>query len=224
MTRWRMWFSAAMGVRPTVGAYGAMDALDRRSIRRVTRLTHRGKVAGDVAEARLAVALARQTQQREPSLSAYVVIALLAIGGLTTFVVQAVQGDVDAFGVILGALGVWFTVTTIQGRLRIRNALKAEQLNLRILEGAGEEPPSDSIAQIEVPPAALVAAGVVAFFAYGIPFGALQLLDSESTLTVGGVFAKGAFFGVFMTIFQLTYGRRLTERRTERKAAATRSR
>jgi hypothetical protein len=138
--------------------------------------------------------------------------------------VQAVQGDVDAFGVILGALGVWFTVTTIQGRLRIRNALKAEQLNLRILEGAGEEPPSDSIAQIEVPPAALVAAGVVAFFAYGIPFGALQLLDSESTLTVGGVFAKGAFFGVFMTIFQLTYGRRLTERRTERKAAATRSR
>jgi hypothetical protein len=35
---------------------------------------------------------------------------------------------------------------------------------------------------------------------------------------VGSAIASGAFFGVFMTIFPLTMGRGIAERRSERKA------
>ena len=52
------------------------------------------------------------------------------------------------------------------------------------------------------------------------PFGLFQLAGSDATHSASTVIAKGAFFGVFMTLFQLTMGRNLTERRSERKAEA----
>jgi hypothetical protein len=216
-----MWFGAANGLKPSVELVQAMDALDHRTVRRVTRLTRRGKVASDAAEARLAVALAHQTRQREPPASAYAAIALMTAVFLGVFIVQAVRGEIDSLGIILGACGLWFIAFTIQGRIRIRNAITAERLNLEVLRATGEPySPSWSTAQIEVPPAAFAAVAGFMFFAYGVPFGLLQLAGSDATHSASTVIAKGAFFGVFMTIFQLTMGRNLTERRSERKAEA----
>ncbi|MFI4992099.1 MAG: hypothetical protein ACHQCH_00590 [Solirubrobacterales bacterium] len=138
---------------------------------------------------------------------------------LGIFVVQAVRAEIDAFGIITGACGLWFIAITIQGRVRLRNAVTAERLNLEILQRAPEPySPSWSPAQIDIPPAALVAIAIVMVFVYGLPFGLLQLVGPDATHSASTVIVKGAFFGVFMMIFQLTVGRSLTERRSERKA------
>lgn len=219
MMQWRMWFGAANGMKPSVELMQAMDALDRRTVRRVTRLTRHGETTSNASEARLAVALARQTRQREPSGSAYLFIAILIAVFLGLFAVQAVRGEIDALGIISGASGLWFIAFTIQGRLRLHSAVTAERLNLKLVE-RGSEPysPSWSPAAIDIPPAASVLIALVMFFAYGLPFGALHLIDGDATHSAGSAIASGAFFGVFMTIFQLTIGRSITERRSERKA------
>jgi hypothetical protein len=219
MMQWRMWFGAANGMKPSAELVQAMDALDRRTVRRVTRLTRRGEVASNASEARLAVALAHQTRQREPPGSAYLFIAILIAVFLGIFTVQAVRDEIDALGIIAGAGGLWFTAFTIQGRLRLRNAVPAERLNLELLEKASVPySPSWSPAAIEIPPAASVLIALVMFFAYGLPFGVLHLVDGNATHSAGSAIASGAFFGVFMTIFQLTIGRGIAERRSERKA------
>jgi hypothetical protein len=219
MTRWRMWFGAANGLKPSVELVQAMDALDRWTVRRVTRLTRRGEVAPNASEARLAVALAHQTRQREQPGSAYLFIVILIAVFLGIFAVQAVRGEIDALGIITGAGGLWFTTFTIRGRLRLRSAVTAERLNMKILE-RGSEPysPSWSPAAIDIPPAASVLIALVMFFAYGLPFGVLHLVEGDATHSAGSVIASGALFGVFMTIFQLTIGRGIAERRSERKA------
>jgi hypothetical protein len=217
-----MWFSVANGLKPSVELVQAMDAVDRRSIRDVTRLTRRGKLAPDVSQARLAVALAHQTRQREPTASAYATIAVLIAIFLGIFIVQAVRGEVDSLGIITGACALWITAFTIKGWIRIRNAVKAERLNLEILQATTEPySPSWSSAQIELPPAALVAVAVFMFFAYGVPFGLFQLIGTEPTRSASSAIAIGAFFGVVMTIFQLTIGRGIAQRRTESKAELT---
>jgi hypothetical protein len=221
VARWRMWFGAANGLKPSVELVSAMDALDSRTVRRVTRLTRRGKVASDAAEARLAVALAHQTRQREPTVSSYVALAVMIAVFLGIFIVQTIRGEIDSFGIITGACGLWFILFTIQGRIQIRNAPKAERLNLEVLRATGEPySPSWSTAQIEVPPVAFVAVVVFMFFAYGVTFGLLQFTGPDAAHSASTAIAKGAFFGVFMTAFQLTIGRNLTERRSERKAEA----
>jgi hypothetical protein len=218
MSQWRLWFNTANGVKPSVELVEAMDELDRRTIRRVRRLTRRGKVAANPCGARLAVALAHQTRQREPSASAYATLALMIAIFLGVFVVQAVGDEIDAFGIVLGACGLWCTAFTVQGRIRIRNAVTAERLNLEVLEATPEPySPLWSAVQIEVPPVALVAIAVFMFFAYGLPFGLMQLAGPDAAHSASTVIAKGAFFGVFMTLFQLTMGRNLTERRSEQK-------
>jgi hypothetical protein len=219
MIRWRMWFGAANGLKPSVELVHAMDGLDRRTVRRVTRLTRRGKVVSDAPEARLAVALAHQTRQREPTASAYATIAVMIAVFLAIFIVQAVRSEIDSFGIVIGACGLWITAFTIQGRIRIHNAMTAERLNLEILQRAPEPySPSWSAAKIDIPPAAFVAVALYFFFAFGVPFGLLQLAGPDATHSAATVIAKGAFFGVFMTIFQLTVGRGITQRRAERKA------
>ena len=219
MTRWRMWLGAANGLKPSVELLYAMDALDRRTVRRVTRLTRRGKVASSASEARLAVALAHQTRQREPPGSAYLFIAILIAVFLGIFAVQAARGEIDALGIITGAGGLWFIAFTIQGRLRLHNAVTAERLNLELLE-RGSEPysPSWSPAAVDIPPAAFAAIVLVMFLLYGVPFGVLQRIDGDSTHSAGSAIASGVFFGEFMTIFQLTMGRGIAERRSEQKA------
>src|SRR5580658_2978240 len=129
-----MWLGAANGVKPSVELVQAMDALDRRSIRRVTRLTRHGNATSNPSEARLAVALAHQTRQRAPTPTAYAVFALAISVYLGIFVWQAARGEVDAAGILTGAAGLWFTAFTIQGRIRIRNAATAERLNLEVLK------------------------------------------------------------------------------------------
>jgi hypothetical protein len=59
------------------------------------------------------------------------------------------------------------------------------------------------------------------FFAYGVPFGLFQLIGTEPTRSASSAIAIGAFFGVVMTIFQLTIGRGIAQRRTESKAELT---
>jgi hypothetical protein len=214
-----MWFGAANGMKPSVELVQAMDALDRRTVRCVTRLTRRGEVASNVSEARLAVALAHQTRQREPPGSTYLFIAILIAVFLGILAIQAVRGEVDALGIIAGAGGLWFTAMTIQGRLRLRNAVTTERLNLELIE-RGSEPysPSWSPAAIDIPPAAFAAIVLVMFLLYGVPFGVLQRIDGDPTHSAGSAIASGVFFGVFMTIFQLTVGRGIAERRSEQKA------
>ena len=56
------------------------------------------------------------------------------------------------------------------------------------------------------------------FLLYGVPFGVLQRIDGDPTHSAGSAIASGVFFGVFMTIFQLTVGRGIAERRSEQKA------
>jgi hypothetical protein len=221
MARWRMWFGAANGLKPSVELVQAMDPLDRRTVRRVTRLTRRGKAASDASEARLAVALAHQTRQREQPDSAYLFIAILIAAFLGIFAVQAVRGEIDALGIIAGAGGLWFTIFTIQERLRLRNAVTAERLNLELIE-RGSEPyaPSWTPAAVDIPPAAFAAIVLVMFLLYGVPFGVLQRIGGDPTHSAGSAIASGVFFGVFMTIFQLTMGRGIAERRSERKAQA----
>jgi hypothetical protein len=219
MMRWRMWFGAANGMKPSVELVQSMDALDRPTVRRVTRLTRRGEVTSNASEARLAVALAHQTRQREQPGSAYLFIVILIAVFLGIFAVQAVRGEIDALGIITGAGGLWFTTFTIRRRLRLRNAVTAERLNMKLLE-RGSEPysPSWSPAAIDIPPAASVLIALVMFFAYGLPFGVLHLVDGDATHSAGSAIASGALFGVFMTIFQLTIGRGIAERRSGRKA------
>jgi hypothetical protein len=136
---------------------------------------------------------------------------------LGVFIVQAALGEIDYLGIVTGAGGLWFIVLTIRGRLHLRNAVTAERLNLEVLEQTGAPySPSWSPAQIEIPPAALISIAIVTFIAYAVPFGALQLLGHEQTDTASTAIAKGAFFGVFMTIFQFTLGRGIAQRRSER--------
>jgi hypothetical protein len=214
-----MWLGAANGVKPSVELVQAMDALDRRSIRRVTRLTRHGNATSNPSEARLAVALAHQTRQRAPTPTAYVVFALAIAVYLGIFVWQAADGEVDAAGILTGAAGLWFIYMVILGSIRLRNAATAERLNLEVLQRASEPySPSWSPANIDIPPAAFLAITVAMFFLYALPFGLLQLAGPELTHSASTVIAKGAFFGVFMTVFQLTLGRSLTQRRSERKA------
>ncbi len=214
-----MWFNAANGVKPSVELVQAMETLDHRTIRRVVRLTRRGKAAVNPSEARLAVALAHQTRQREPSASAHATLALLILVCLGVFVVQAVGDEIDALGILLGTCGVWFTAFTVQGRIRIRNAVTAERLGREVFQEAPEPyTPSWSLAQIEVPPAASVAIAVFMFFAYGLPYGSFQLIDGNATHSASNAITAGVFFGAFMTLFQLTTGRNLAQRRSERKA------
>jgi hypothetical protein len=221
MARWRMWLNAANGLKPSVELLQAMDGLDRPALRRVTRLTRQGNVASDPAEARLAVALAHQARQREPTASAYAAIAFMIASFLGVFIVQAVLGEIDAFGVVLAAAGLWILAVTARGRIRIRNAVRAERLNLEVLRATSEPySPSWSAAQVEIPPAAFAAIAVFMFFAYGLPFGLFQLIGTEHAHSASAAISAGAFFGVFMTIFQLTMGRNLTQRRSERKAEA----
>jgi hypothetical protein len=54
-----------------------------------------------------------------------------------------------------------------------------------------------------------------------VPFDALQLIGLNPKHSTSSAIAAGTFFGVFMTIFQLTMGRSLVERRAERKAEAS---
>jgi hypothetical protein len=219
MIRWRMWLGAANGLKPSVELVEAMDALDRRTVRRVTRLTRRGKVTSNASEARLAVALAHQTRQRAPTVAAYAAGAVMITIFLGIFAVQAVRGEIDAVGIITGAAGLWFIYMVVLGRIRLRNAVTAERLNLEILQRASQPySPSWSPAKIDIPPAAYVAITLVMLFAYGLPFGLLQLVGPDATHSASTVIAKGSFFGVFMTIFQLTMGRGITQRRAERKA------
>jgi hypothetical protein len=214
-----MWLGAANGLKPSVELVQAMDALDRRSIRQAIRLTRHGKVASDTSQARLVVALAHQTRQRAPTASAYAAFAIAIAVFLGIFVLQAARGKIDAVGIITGAAGLWFIYMVILGRIRLRNAVTAERLNLEILQRASQPySPSWSPAKIDIPPAAYVAITLVMLFAYGLPFGLLQLVGPDATHSASTVIAKGSFFGVFMTIFQLTMGRGITQRRAERKA------
>lgn len=214
-----MWLGAANGLKPSVELVQAMDGLDRRTVRRVTRLTRSGKVASDASNARLAVALAHQTRQREPTTSAYTTIAAMTVIFLSVFIVQAAHGEIDSFGIVLGACGLWFIAFTIQGRIRIRNAVTAERLNLQVLK-TNPEPysPSWSTANIYIPPAAFIAITLYLFLAFALPFGLLQLAGPNATHSATTVIAKGALFGGFMTIFQLTIGRGIAQRRSESKA------
>jgi len=219
MIRWRMWLGAANGLKPSVELVQAMDALDRRSLRHATRLARRGKLAPGVSQARLAVALAYQTRQRAPTASAYAAFAIAIAVFLGIFVLQAARGEIDALGILTGAAGLWFIAMVILGRIRLRNAVTAERLNLEVLQRASEPySPSWSPAQIDIPPVAFVAIAVVMFFLYGLPFGLLQLAGPDATHSASSAITGGVFFGVFMTIFQLTMGRGITQRRAERKA------
>jgi hypothetical protein len=165
------------------------------------------------------VALAHQTRQQAPTASAYAVLAVLIAVFLGVLIVQAARGEIDFLGIITGACGLWFITITIRGRFHLRNAVTAERLNLEALERTSEPySPSWSPAQIQIPPAAFAVIAVVMFFLYGLPFGALQLIGLDPTHSASTAIAGGAFFGMFMTIFQLTLGRGLTERRSERKA------
>lgn len=219
MTRWRMWLNAANGLRPSAELVQAMDGLDRQTVRRVTRLTRRGEVTSNAQEARLSVALAHQTRQREPATSGYATIAVMTAIFLGIFIVQTLRGEIDSFGILMGACGVFFVAVTALGRVRIRNAVTAERLNLEVLKATSEPySPSWSPAKIDIPPVVYVAVGVFMFFAYGLPFGLFQLVGRESTHSASNAIATGAFFGVVMTIFQLTAGRNLAQQRSERKA------
>jgi hypothetical protein len=219
MTRWRLWFNAVNGLKPSVELVQAMKDLDPRTVRRVLRLTRRGKVTSGISEARLAVAFAHQTRQRAPTPSAYAAFAAMVSVCLGIFLLQAVLGEIDALGILVGAAGLWFVSVVILGRIRLRNALTAERLNLEILHRSSEPySPSWSLAQIEVPPAASAAIAVFMFFLYALPYGSFQLIGGKATHSASDAITAGVFFGVFMTIFQLTMGRSLTQRRSEQKA------
>jgi hypothetical protein len=168
---------AANGLKPSVELIQAMDALGPRSIRQVTRLTRRGKMAPNPSEARLAVALARQTRQRAPTTSAYTAFVLAIAVFLGIFVAQAAREEINATGILTAAAGLWFIYMLILGWIRLRNAATAEHLNLEILQGASEHySPSWSPANIDIPPAAFVAIALFMFIAYGAPFGVIETL------------------------------------------------
>ncbi len=81
-------------------------------------------------------------------------------------------------------------------------------INLEVVEQASEPySPSWSPAVIDIPPVTFAAIVLVIFLLYGVPFGVLQFVGSDATHLAGSAIAGVVFFGVFMTIFQLTMGR-----------------
>ena len=101
-----MWLNAANGLKPWVELVQAIDGLDRQTVRRVTRLTRRGEVTSNAQEARLSVALAHQTRQREPATSGYATIAVMTAIFLGIFIVQTLRGEIDSFGILMGTVGL----------------------------------------------------------------------------------------------------------------------
>jgi hypothetical protein len=204
---------------PAQDVLAAEAGVDRRTVRQVRRLVRRGAVAQDIPRARLAVALARDAQRRQPGRSLMAFFALLVLGWIWFFMARLREGHVDVLAAIWAALSVWgIYVLWVLWRTQLR-ARQAELCNLRFLQEVGEPYREETRGPVLVPIPALVISAFVAFAFYDLGFGALALAMDGSALSVGRVVTHGAFFAAVMTLFNMTLMRSRTTRQALRSTA-----
>ena len=117
--------------------------MDEATRRRVSLAVRSGEAVGDPADAPAAVELARFAQRRLeervlPSalrISAGVVVVWLVLVALPVTLGTGVHPAALAAGVGVGVLA--FSAILLLGRRQLRLARRAEQRNLRLLEGGG---------------------------------------------------------------------------------------
>jgi hypothetical protein len=92
---------------PARDVLAAEAGLDRRAVRQARRLVRRGHVAPDVPRARLAVALARDAQRRQPDSLLTAFFAVLIIGWIWFFVARLKGGHIDLLAVFWAGVAAW---------------------------------------------------------------------------------------------------------------------
>jgi len=185
-------------------------------MRRLKRMVQAGGAASNAQEARLAVALARDLERQRqiagPRTMAF--FALIVLGWLG-FAISAFIGGEPVLGAIFAAYSV-FGVWVFVNRWRTRRGPKlAEGRNLAYLESIDESsnaPRERENAFVEPPRVDLAMAAVAVTLFYTTAFGALTAAMDGDPITVTHVLARGALFGVFMTVVNLTAGRRRRRR------------
>jgi len=119
------------------------DPDDPEARRRVSLAVRAGEAVGDPADAPAAVELARLAQRRLEDrtlpaalrISAGVIVAWLVVVALPVTISTGVHPAALAAGVGVGLL--LFSGILLLGRRQLRLARRAEQRNLRLLEGGG---------------------------------------------------------------------------------------
>lgn len=189
---------------------------------RVRWSVRRGREADTVQKARLAVALARSGQQRESvsGRGTYAFFALIVVGWFAAGVMYATSGRL-VLGAVFVAFGTWGSWLLFARWRWSDGPAQSDRRNRAMLERAGQ--PYDVFAEKHVEPIApgtlgIALAALTLLTFYVVAFGVLAAAMDGQTLTVAGVLARGAFFGVFMTIANLTWGRRRHQRATRQPA------
>ena len=117
--------------------------MDQEARRRVSLAVRAGEAVADPADAQAAVELARLAQRRLEArtlgsalrISGGVVLVWLVLVALPVTISTGVHLAALAAGVGVGAL--LFSLILLLGRRQLRLARRAEQRNLRLLEGSG---------------------------------------------------------------------------------------
>jgi uncharacterized membrane protein (DUF485 family) len=208
---------AAIGQAPSRELVEAQRGFDRATVRKVRRLVRRGEAAPDPQQARLAVAIAHDMQRRQrlSGTRTMVVFALILVAW-AWLAVQQLTGGRPVLGVMFAVLALWGAYLLARLPVWRRNTDEAERLNRELLEG--DEPhPETSAGGLARPSRPALAAGVAfALVFYTAGFGALTLAMAGEPLTVGRIVAHGAWFGVAMTVVNLTVMRRRNQRASRR--------
>lgn len=220
VARWRIWLAAGVGLAPASDVVAALAGMDRRTVRQVRRLVRRGLVAPDAPRARLAVALARDFQRRQPGPLLTVFFTAIIVGWGWFFGRRVAGGQFDPLTLLWGATAAWgIWMGWALWRMR-RGAPRAELRNLAFLRDAGEPYLLDTECQpAQVPLPAVVASACLVFAFYDLGYGALTLAGNGRTLSISRVVGHGALFAALMTAVNLTVMRKRNEQQTQRSTA-----
>lgn len=140
---WREWLAAGMGQEPSSEVVGAKKGIDQRGVRRARRMMRRGRLAPDPPQARLVVALARESQRQQSGIGLVLFFAALVIAWAWLSVEQLDRGHIP-LGILWAGIAGWGTYALWVIWRERSNASKAELNNLRLLDEAGQPCPTDA--------------------------------------------------------------------------------
>jgi hypothetical protein len=175
---------------------------DARTVRAVRRLVGRGEPAPDVARARLGIAIAHDVQ-RQLELAgpvAFAIVGFVILFAAVLSVREFADGSI-AVGVVLAAF-VALSCRRLLSRPRARRlAADSERRNAGILAAAGERYVPAARGLVEPSTIERVVGSVLTLVYFTVLFGLMRQWIAGDGITVGGLLAEGAPFGVGITVF-----------------------
>ena len=179
---------------------------DRRTVREVRRLVGRGEAAPDVPRARLAVAIARDTQRQldlAGPLSIVIFLAVIAFAGVLA-VREFREGSIGT-GVVLAAFVV-LSCRQLLRRPRVRRLVAASALrNASLLEEAGAPYVAAGTGVHRATAGERLLGCVLTIAYFTILFGVMRRWIDGDAITPGDVVAEGIPFGLGLTAYNQAF-------------------